>query len=463
MRRVGWQRPALLAGVAGVVVLVAVALGVRALAMFTKPIRSAAGLSPSASSSAPTLSILPQTTAAMGAESEELRSLRTGDAGAPMKWAPSSVLFASAPARDLRPKMPEGLKRSDLLARRHPTIEAYAYHATHDERTRGALLEALRRSGRVRVDVSRILDAWHVPEEFFAVAFVESGVEPTHTSGGGVGLYRLTASVAGAYGLAMLEDYDERRAVALSTEAFAHYLADLHERFGSWELAAFAYFAGYDEALRALSVTASRDFWELVPTLPQDAVDAVMRVFGVALVLKNRERFGLDGAKVDAPKTASDLEVPHGVKLAIVARAANIPLDELRALNPEYMGERVPKTDFPMVLHIPGGALGRAREFLYAEMSGRGGGRDVREAEDAGAALADAPGGRASPQATTVAGGRAKRLFHRVQDGETIDSLASRFRVPPQQIASDNSLDRSAPLRKGQLLTIRQPESTESP
>ena len=289
--------------------------------------------------------------------------------------------------------------------------------------------------------------------------FVESAFSPTSTpSDGGDGLWGLSTDVAAAYGLEVLPSFDERRSVAVLTEGAAHYLADLRERLGSWELALYAFGAGYAPALLDLSKRAQDDFWSLAPELPVDWVAYVRQVLAVATVLANLDWFGFEDARPDEPLASSDLEVPAGASFGTVARAAGTSAARLRELNPEYLGETVPNTGFAMVMHLPSAGLARAKEMLIPLLYATPGSSLSR-------ALPTRSGdAAASPERPTRAVARSHkgRFFYRTQDGDTLESLASRFGTDKQTIALDNALDPSAGLAPGQLLTIRPPNEGDS-
>jgi hypothetical protein len=408
---------------------------------------------------------LPPQLSITGAESSELHGLISGDAGAPTDRGLRTALFPreipSAPAYE----RPRGLKRPELASRDDAAIDRAIQYLATDAHGHGALLSALQRSGRHRDEVDRILRAWKVPPELSAIAFVESGFIPTASSlDGSVGLWSLTSEVARAYGLAMLPKYDERRAFALSTEAAAHYLADLHERLGSWELAVFAFGRGYARTLGELQKHTSLEYWDVASELSPDGTAYVADVLAVATMLGNPDRFGLDVVKPDDPQVTSDLEVPAEATFSILARAAGTSVDRLHELNPEYLGDSVPSTGFAMTMHLPSASLARAKELLMPLMysnarSGGAAGFDWGRsaAPDAldGGREAGAASGRGNA-GTVVARGGAARMYYRAQDGDTLESVSRRFGVPRETIASDNALDPSAGLKPGQLLLLRQ-------
>jgi membrane-bound lytic murein transglycosylase D len=407
-----------------------------------------------------------------GAESSELKSLVAPDAGAPRDRGARTILFP----RDVPPihdgyVKPHGLKRPELASRDDATIDRALQYLATDSHGHGALVAAYQRSGQHRDEVDRILRAWKVPTELAAVAYIESAFVPTATSlDGGAGLWSLTPEVSRGYGITILPKYDERRSVALATETAAHYLADLRERFGSWELALLAFGQGYGRTMSVLLKQTSLEYWDVVSDLPPDGTNYVAEVLAVATVLENPARFGLDIVKPDDPIVTSDLEVPSDATFSILARAAGTSVEKLHELNPEYLGESVPSTSFAMIVHLPSAGLARAKELLMPLMystSGAGGGstfdwghggaNGAKGAKDTGAdggpgATPDAP----APVPTLVAQhGNGKKSYYHVVDGDTLDSLARRYGIPRDTIASDNALDPSAGLKPGQLLLLQ--------
>jgi len=402
---------------------------------------------------------LPPLVAAKGPESAELRTLRedasvSTDAGA-TSVRPRRALFGlnadgDIPARTERYARPSGLHRPEIMVRDDASIDRAVQHLTADTSARDRFVDVLRRTGRFAPEIARILRAWKLSEVMIAVVFVESGFQPAAASpDGAMGAWQLTPDVAHVYGLSILPAYDERRGITSGTEAAARYLADLRERFGSWELALVAYAIGYKRTGDAVTKLGSTDFWEIAAELPHAATVYVAEVMGTAVLLANLDRFGLDTVKRMDPATVSDLEVASGTALALVSRAAGVALPTLKELNPEYGAEVVPVTSFPMVVHVPGGALARARELLPLLAEGK----DVDAFVEAGAPPDDAGSGAKPP--VVLSRGADKRMFYRVKEGDTLASLAREYAEPVETLASDNALDSTSSLQPGSILTIR--------
>ena len=373
-------------------------------------------------------------------------------------------------------------------------MERFFKYLTESTAGRKVFRSWLKRSGRYHDIVARHLQERGLPQDVEALAFVESGYSPTAVSSeGATGMWQFMAGTARAYGLAVDGDYDERRSVEKSTDSATRYLSDLYERFGSWELAFAAYDMGYGRLTHRIQDVSTNDYWtlSLVPgALPDEALAYVPKVLAVALVLRNLDRFGFDDVPTDSPVSVSDMEVPGGTPLSLVARAAGTSVDQLRMLNPEILTSTVPDRLTPLSIHLPSRGLARASTMLPRLLSrwrpqesdervddGFDWGTDelapVRRRTAPSGPWNDplAASGRDAanesepsddPGADDPPAGAPVVVFYRVDDGETLAMIARRFGVRASRIIADNHLDPVAKLQKGMLLRISAPRAAVS-
>lgn len=136
-----------------------------------------------------------------------------------------------------------------------------------------------RLSPRLRGLLEGILEAEGVPTELLAVGWVESRFDPQALSPKGArGMWQLMPETARRYGLEVSRERDERADLARSTRAAARYLAELHRRFGDWELALAAYNAGEQRVEAALERAGSRELQHLERWLPRETREYVPAV-----------------------------------------------------------------------------------------------------------------------------------------------------------------------------------------
>jgi membrane-bound lytic murein transglycosylase D len=398
-----------------------------------------------------------------------------------------------------------GLRAPELPLHAGIRVERFFRYLTESTSGRSVFRAWLKRSGEHHDAIVRRLHERGLPEDLEAVVFVESGYSPTAVSSqGATGLWQFMAGTARVYGLAVDDDYDERRSVERSTDAATRYLADLHDRFGSWELALAAYDMGYARVIQRVQELSTNDYWTLSlqrGALPDEALAYVPKIIAVSLVLRNLDRFGFDAVDQDPPAGASLLEVPGGTPLRLVARAAGTSVERLRAMNPELLTATVPDRGTPIALHVPAGGLARANAMLPRMLAaGRAGDAEppVDDRFDWGKdelpparprALAEGDRGR-SPRGAVAEGdhpmpdeeggvhrsvyGRAGGgdadpddgsrvlVFYRVDEGESLAAITARFGIGASQVIADNHLDPVAKLQKGMLLKLQVPRAALS-
>ncbi|HVJ92662.1 MAG TPA: lytic transglycosylase domain-containing protein [Labilithrix sp.] len=239
---------------------------------------------------------------------------------------------------------------------------------TESREGRNGFGAALERSGRYEEIISRALDDRRLPRALMAAALVESGFSPTAVSpAGAAGLWQFMPGTAKIYGLRVDRGYDERFCPWKSSEAAAEHLADLYERFRSWELALAAYNMGYNGLESRLAAHHARTFWELANIeggLPEETALYVPRVLAAAVVMANLDAFGFDSVERNAPLMASEVEVPLGMPVHLIARAAGMPIRAFREFNGELVGTSAPRAGDPVVVHLPTSIVDRTRAIL---------------------------------------------------------------------------------------------------
>jgi membrane-bound lytic murein transglycosylase D len=223
----------------------------------------------------------------------------------------------------------------------------------------------LKRSGQYEGMIRSKLRERGMPEDLLYLSMIESGFNPTARSpAAAVGLWQFIAETGRRYGLRIDSYVDERRDPERSTDAALDYLTYLHNRFGSWYLAAAAYNTGENRVGRIMrEETGSErgreeDFWRIRPRLPRETREYVPLIVAAALVGKEPHKYGLDEVERILPLPTEQVEVPGGVDLGTVARAVGVSEREMRQLNPHLIrgmtppgkgyGVRIPQGRAPM-------------------------------------------------------------------------------------------------------------------
>lgn len=353
-----------------------------------------------------------------------------------------------------------------------------------------------RRSGRFVAAIQAELRRAGLPTDLVWLSLIESGHDPAVRSpAGAVGLWQFIPESARMYGLTVDQWVDERRDPARSTQAAVRFLSDLYERFESWELAMAAYNMGYAGLSRSIGKFNTNDYWmlsRLEGGIPWETTLYVPKIFALAVVMNNRQAFGLDRIKPDAPLRFDTIAVEPLTPLTAVAKAAGVPFEVFLAQNPMLIGKATPPGPAPTHVRVPLGAGGRALGQLgqgkkaaravrlrYGEsLSGLAVRYGVSEDSllaanflgkgsmlSAGTWLALPTEANKSPKASppltvavhqrAIAGVGQSVVYYEVQPRDELEEIAGVLEVSAYDLARDNALDLRAKLREGMILQAR--------
>ena len=225
---------------------------------------------------------------------------------------------------------------------------------------------AMERQGRYAPMIRERLRAGGLPEDMIYLSLIESWYDPdAYSVAAAVGMWQFMATTARGVGLRVDWWVDERRDPVRSTEAAVRYLNELKETFGSIYLASAAYNGGpgrvqrgLDRHAEALEGAAGDDLFfalrDNTAALRPETRDYVPKLIAAALVGKDPARYGIDVRPVE-PWTFDSVEVEANVPLAAVAKATRVPLDSLRAYNPQLLRGMTPPTGRATWLRVPVG------------------------------------------------------------------------------------------------------------
>lgn len=152
-----------------------------------------------------------------------------------------------------------------------------------------------------------------MPQDLIYLALIESEFNPNAKSRvKAVGLWQFMKGTAKQYGLSVGKKVDERKNPTLSTDAALSYLSSLHDRLGSWYLAAAAYNSGEGTVLKAMKKVTGKtkgtdaDFFKIMPMLPKETQDYVPKLIAAARIGNDPAKYGFTGAPASPTHTIAN-------------------------------------------------------------------------------------------------------------------------------------------------------------
>jgi membrane-bound lytic murein transglycosylase D len=304
------------------------------------------------------------------------------------------------------------------------TLNEYVLsYLAYFQTTRGqATVEnGLRRAGRYREMIRRVLKQEGMPQDLIYLAQAESTFLPRAVSRAGArGIWQFMPFRGEEYDLDRNYWIDERSDPEQSTRAAARHLRDLYHMFGDWYLVMAAYNSGPLNVVRGIQRTGYADFWELYKrnALPKETKNYVPIILALAMVAKEPMRYGIHVIP-EAPPKVDVVKPGHSLDLRLVADTIDEDVETLRGLNPQLI-RMVTPDDPNFELSLPAGAAAK----FTTEMA-------------------------AIPPEKWTSWRR-----HRIESGETLAELARHYHVTAAAIADANKMDPHDSLVAGDKIII---------
>lgn len=314
------------------------------------------------------------------------------------------------------------------------------------------------------------LEEQGLPLELKYLPVIESGLDPNAVSRhGATGLWQMMLGTAKGLGLEVNSLVDERRDPYVASERAASYLKDLYAAYGDWSLAIAAYNCGpgnVNKAIRRAGGDAKdHDFWSIYSYLSPETRGYVPMFIAANYVMNYYPDHNISPVLPSKPLVIDTIQVSERIHFNQISKVLDIPVDELRILNPQFRADVIPGTvESPYTLILPSQQI---HAYLMSENEIRGfepdkyGHRGVVEPgevpSDALLAVEDTqiwPDDEGEEDVALAARqGKASVIVHKVAAGESLGSIAEKYGVTPAEIKANNNLRRNA-VRVGQQLRI---------
>ncbi|MDP3179526.1 MAG: LysM peptidoglycan-binding domain-containing protein [Spirochaetaceae bacterium] len=331
-----------------------------------------------------------------------------------------------------------------------------------------------------------------LPDELAFLPVIESEFSSRNVSkSGAAGLWQFMHNSIAGYGMKIDDWVDERRDFMKSTDGALRKLRDNYAALGDWPLALAAYNAGLGAVTRSRAKAkaqgiAAPDYWKLreMGLLPAETVGYVPKFLAVASILRYPGRHGLTSSW-EPPSSWEAIPARRPVDLALLAQAAGLSLELLRAGNAELRYNVTPPSNYSIKVPASDAARVRAilddpsrelvRYYLHVVRSGdtvsgvsRRYGTPVSAIVQSNPgmkpdyimlgqvivvpALKDPPAEEEKPAATEEP--PAFDGFYKVAKGDTLWSISLKYEVQPELLAEANGLNLLGVIRDGMNLRV---------
>ena len=307
-------------------------------------------------------------------------------------------------------------------------------------------LAALQRKAEYYFPIFEDILAKHdLPYELCYMPVIESALNPQARSHmGATGLWQFMPATGKKYGLEINSLVDERMDPIQSTEAACLFLKNLYAIFQDWNLVIAAYNCGPGNVNKAIHrAGGKRDFWSIYPYLPSETRGYLPIFIAASYAMNYAEAHGICPATPLTTMASDTIVTTQRQHLKQIADNIDIPLAELRRLNPQYPRDIIPGGKaYAICLPIE-------KAGLYIDK------QDSILAYQAKELIHNRRDEIELLHRTSVNGGYSINgvTYYKIKEGDTLGGIAKKFRVSVKQLKAWNGL-KSDMIRAGKTLKI---------
>ena len=411
----------------------------------------------------------------------------------------SQPIALTEPPKELWDRIRRGFAMPDLHSDQVTDREQwYATRPEYIERMTG-------RSRKYLFHIVEELERRQMPTELALLPFIESAFNPQAVSSAkAAGMWQFMPATGRDFALKQNVFRDDRRDVLASTRAALDYLQRLHGMFGDWHLALAAYNWGEGSVGRAIAKNqrAGLPTGYLDLNMPAETRLYVPKLQAVKNIVANPQAFGAELPLIENHPYFQQVLITRDIDVALAARLADVKLEDFKALNPSAHRPVILAAGTPQILLPWSNATVFQRNFeAYtqgqyaswtawtvpatmnpAEAAKRVGmsegdlrsvnnipprmlikvgstllvPRSAKMDSDVNVHTADTAQVSLAPEIVT------RRTTVKARKGDSVASLAGRYKLSAASVAGWNSVPASAAFKKGQSVVVFLPVTARS-
>ncbi|MBI3230178.1 MAG: transglycosylase SLT domain-containing protein [Burkholderiales bacterium] len=197
------------------------------------------------------------------------------------------------------------------------------------------------RATRYLYYVVQELEKRGMPTELALLPFIESAFNPqAFSSAQAAGMWQFIPSTGRDYNLKQNMFNDDRRSVLASTDAALTYLQRLYGMFGDWQLALAAYNWGEGNVSKLVRRNQLNgrptDYNSMSAMMPVETRNYVPKLQAVKNIIAHPEQYNIALPRLDNQPYFTTVGKTRDIDVKLAAQLAEMPMDEFKALNPQY-------------------------------------------------------------------------------------------------------------------------------
>ena len=295
--------------------------------------------------------------------------------------------------------------------------------------------------------IEQDLDRYDIPQEMKYLAIVESALNNNARSHmGASGLWQFMLGTGKMYDLNVNSYVDDRLDPYKSTIAACQHFRDLYRTYKDWLLVLAAYNSGSGNVNKAIRRSGGKmNYWEIRNYLPRETRDYVPAFIAVNYVMNYSAEHNIYPTMPNLQSYEIDtVAVKYALTFAQISEKIKIPIDELMFLNPSFRKGFIPSTkEKTYFIRLPKKSVAdfiNNETTLYAYSPTKG--YDATQFQNL-----------LVQHANDDASSGLQRTTHKVKRGESLATIARKYRCTTSDIKAWNRLKKSK-IVYGQRLTV---------
>jgi membrane-bound lytic murein transglycosylase D len=209
------------------------------------------------------------------------------------------------------------------------------------------------RSRKYLFHIVEELERRNMPTELALLPFIESAFNPQAVSSAkAAGMWQFMPATGTYFSLRQNVFRDDRRDVLASTRAALDYLSKLHGMFGDWHLALAAYNWGEGNVGRSIARNkkAGLGTGYLDLNMPAETRLYVPKLQAVKNIVANPQAFKAELPLIENHAYFQEVPITRDIDVALAAKLADVELADFKALNPSINRPVILAAGTPVIL-----------------------------------------------------------------------------------------------------------------